>query len=189
MKQLKINLALRGAFAKIKAKFSYQGNNIFLLIFVGIAKFASNFIGLTVICVFGLSYISNLWNQPADKVTVTGFAALSIIMALSVLALTIAPFITDEEIKNRVIFSGERFFHGSIFLIQAIILKYASEVKTVMITFNIEIMSAVLKSLASFVATTAFIHCMVAFEAIDNILWYLNNLRLFKFDEDRESGS
>lgn len=188
MKHLKTILALRGVFTKMRVKLYYRGNNIFSILYIVFIKLASNIIGFLVIFIFGFSYITNLWKQSADKVTTTGFAALGIIMALSALSFTMAQFITDEDCKSRVILAGERFFHSCLFLIQAIIFKYASEFDTVFLV-RVEIMPSILKTLASLVSGIAFVQCMTAYETIDDLLWNLYTARLFKFDEDRKGES
>lgn len=70
--------------------------------------------------VYGASLILN-YQKDTTLVTNAGFA---IIATLSALSFSFARVIETEQLKDRVMYGGERFLHGAIFIIVGSILKY-----------------------------------------------------------------
>lgn len=89
--------------------------------------FLSRYVGYFVIFIASLTYVTDLWKQPIKSIFGMSFSGLAIIVALSALAFTMVPCLTEEKDKRTVLYAGEKFFQSSIFLIQAILLKYAGE--------------------------------------------------------------
>lgn len=89
--------------------------------------FLSRYIGYVVIFVASITYITDLWKQSIKAVFPMGLSGLAIIVALSALAFTMVPCLTESKDKSTILYAGEKFFQSSIFLIEAIFLKYAGE--------------------------------------------------------------
>jgi len=89
--------------------------------------FLSRYVGYFVIFIASLTYVIDLWTQPIKSISGISFSGLAIIVALSALAFTMIPCLTEDKDKCTILYSGEKFFQSSIFLIQAILLKYAGE--------------------------------------------------------------
>lgn len=88
--------------------------------------FLSRSVGYFVIYITSLIYVLKIWKLPFGSIVGASFSVLAIITALSALSFTMAPCLSDDD-KKTVLYSGENFFHASIFIIQAILLKYAGE--------------------------------------------------------------
>lgn len=88
--------------------------------------FLSRSVGYVVIYVTSLIFVLKIWKLPFSSIVGASFSVLAIITALSALSFTMAPCLSDDD-KRIVLYSGENFFHAAIFIIQAILLKYAGE--------------------------------------------------------------
>ena len=89
--------------------------------------FLSRHVGYFVIFIASVTYVTDLWKLPIKSIFGMSFSGLAIIVALSALAFTMVPCLTEEKDKSTVLYAGEKFFQSSIFLIEAILLKYAGE--------------------------------------------------------------
>lgn len=94
---------------------------------LNIQAFLSRYIGYFVIFVASLTYITDLWKQPIKAVFPLIISGLAIMVALSALAFTMVPCLTEKKDKDTVLYAGEKFFQSSVFIIEAILLKYAGE--------------------------------------------------------------
>ena len=66
-----------------------------------------------------------LANFYKDTTSITN-AAFVIVSVLATLSFRMATGVPDEKVKDRFLYSGERFFHAAILLILASVLKYAA---------------------------------------------------------------
>jgi len=72
----------------------------------------------------GAQYIFHMvsnYREDTTNITNAGFAIMATLAALS---FSFARVIESEELKDRVMFAGERFLHGAILTVVATILKY-----------------------------------------------------------------
>ena len=87
----------------------------------------SRTLGYFVIFVTALIYVQNLWQLPLKSIANESFSGLGIIVGLSALSFTMYPCLSQDKDKKALLYAGEKFFHSSLLLVQAIMLKYASE--------------------------------------------------------------
>lgn len=72
---------------------------------------------------FAVIKIAFSYDENALKITLSGFA---IIATFSALSFSYARVIESEKLKDRLMFAGERFLHGGIFVITSSLIKYLS---------------------------------------------------------------
>lgn len=94
---------------------------------LNVQAFLSRYVGYFVIFVASLTYITDLWKHPIKEVFPQSISGLAILVALSALAFTMVPCLTEKKDKDTVLYAGEKFLQSSIFIIEAILLKYAGE--------------------------------------------------------------
>ena len=79
---------------------------------------------LVLVAFFGCGYAVHMalkFREDSTNVTNAGFAIMATLAALS---FSFARVIESENLKDRVMFAGERLLHGSIFVLVASVMKY-----------------------------------------------------------------
>lgn len=138
--------------------------------------FLSRYIGYVVIFVASITYITDLWKQSIKAVFPMGLSGLAIIVALSALAFTMVPCLTESKDKSTVLYAGEKFFQSSIFLIEAIFLKYAGEaIKGAKMLQSMPTIATVTGGVIDIMSTLCILWATVIFlygyNELNNFLW------------------
>jgi hypothetical protein len=90
-----------------------------------ISSTISKTVGYAIFVSSGISYLTNMATEPSSKAITVGVSALGIIGLLSGLCFTMTKCIEDKNMKNTLIYSGEKFLHSCLLIVQTIFLKFA----------------------------------------------------------------
>lgn len=75
------------------------------------------------VCIIYMFIVLIKFNKDTTPITNAAFAIVSVLSGLS---FGTASVVSDEKVKDRFVYCGERFFHAAILLILASVLKYAA---------------------------------------------------------------
>jgi len=151
---------------------------------IHLQAFLSRYVGYFVIFVTSITYVTDLWKQPVKSISAMSISGLAMIVALSALAFTMIPCLSETKDKSTALYAGEKFFQSAIFLIQAILLKYASEaIKEAKMFASVpNVMSVVgtlINSLSVVCAMWATYVFLYGYNELNDFLWerYLNRIK------------
>lgn len=85
--------------------------------------FLADAVGYSLFALSGLIYSMQLLQHTNPKLTAVGITAFGVCAVLSNISYRAAPLF-DEEDKKILLYSGEKFFHCSLLIIQTVVLRY-----------------------------------------------------------------
>jgi hypothetical protein len=159
-------------FNKIKAAIVSNLKAIYLLLEM-VTVLIVQIVGYFIFAASAWTYVNRLMEQAGGQVFTIGIAAFGLIATLSGLCYRMAPTVTDEDEKRHVLYSGEKFLHSSVLLIQTIFLKYVKDATPPQASptwFNrgFNIVFIVILFLLTAFAVGAFLY---GFESLNDVLW------------------
>ena len=136
----------------------------------------STTVGHIIFGVSTLSYISALIQQPIEKVASIGLSAFALIGAVSGLCFAMAQALPEGDAKASTLYSGEKFLHATLLILQSIVLKYASDVALATELVKTKpLLTAVVSGCANVllfvVSAYAAYFMLYGFESINSFLW------------------
>lgn len=87
----------------------------------------SQSVGYFIICATSVIYINGMWIDPLKDTIIGSISVIAVIVTLSALCFTLIPCLPNSGDKTVILTAGEKLFHCSLFILQAILLKYACE--------------------------------------------------------------
>jgi len=136
----------------------------------------SSVLGHMILVLAALSYVGELIQKPFEQVATIGLGAFAMIGALSGLCFAMAPILTTKKSKDLVLYSGEKFFHSTILILQSVALKWASEAalsKPYMRSYPVAELTLTFGShiLVSSVSIIGTYFLLYGFETVNDLLW------------------
>ncbi len=140
--------------------------------------FLANTVGYVLFAGSGLMYSMQLLRHDNPKLTVVGITAFGICAVLSNISYRAAPLF-DEENKRVLIYSGEKFLHCSLLIIQTIVFCYVVDAlltfklppERVMWTWVINTIRTVFNIVMFLIGLYATYFFLYGFESLNNFLW------------------
>ncbi len=142
----------------------------------------SKYLGYMILSTSGIVYVQRILFEPIEKVATLAFTAIATIGALSALCFSYVSCIFNENDKNSGIYSGEKFLHSTLLIIQTLFIKYVADqvlflemVKTVP-WFKTTI-SIITGSIILWIGTSAVTLAALGFDTLNKTLWshYVKN--------------
>jgi hypothetical protein len=155
--------------------------------------FLTNTVGYVLYGLSGLQYAIHLLNRDNPKLTAVGVTAFGVCAVLSNLSYRAAPLF-DEKEKKLLMYSGEKFFHSSLLLIQTVVFRYAIDafltfkvapdksmwmpvITTIVMIFN------VIMFLIGIFAVYFFLY---GFESLNNFFWIRYRQRILASKKNKQ---
>jgi len=143
-----------------------------------VLAFLANTVGYILFATSGLIYSIQLLNHDNPKLTAIGITAFGVCAVLSNISYRAAPLF-DEENKRVLIYSGEKFFHCSLLIIQTIVFRYVIDA---LLTFKLPPERAMWMGVISTIRTVFNVMMVViglyatyfflyGFESLNSFLW------------------
>lgn len=151
---------------------------------------ASTIIAAPLILVILSFYVTYAIQLPAKDILPMAITVLGITLALSGICFSMAP--TDKE-EPTVRYSGEKFLHSSLLLIQTIIIIFAKDALNTIPFINTQnvlkiIITLILQGLLILISTVAAITWFWGLVELNKELWKKWEMRIKKIRETTEKG-
>ena len=123
-----------------------------------------------------LTYVSVLIKQPFEKMSTVGLSAFALVAAVSGLCFSMASVLEKENDKSTAIYSGEKFLHSTVLILETIVLKYASDTLLASQFMKAHELFSTIISWAAFallliISSYATYFYLYGFEALHDFLW------------------
>ena len=149
--------------------------------------------------IFGVStllYVVALIQQPLEKVVSIGLSAFALVGAVSGLCFAMAQALPEGDAKASTLYSGEKFLHTTLLILQSIALKYASDVALATeLAKTKPLLVAVVSGCSSVLLLVISIHAayciLYGFDSINSFLWdrFLTRRRRLSQRKGQSDGS
>jgi len=154
------------------------------MIYVKLVSTLSKYLGYMILSTTGIVYVLKILSEPIEKVATLSLTAIAIIGALSALCFSYAPCISDENDKNSGLYSGEKFLHSTLLIIQTLFLKYvADQVLFLQLVKSVPWLETTISMIANtiifWIGSSSVVFAALGFDSLNKTLWshYVKNAK------------